>query len=112
VRILRGELRAQATEIATNPTARILAASDRGLTPVGNISYRFFELYGLFPQGPFSATALCDGVETPIDVVFQSTGQINVRLLHKGVEERYCTLRLWRSDQSRSLPFGPVVDTQ
>jgi hypothetical protein len=110
LRILRRELQVQATEIATNPTARILAATDRGVTEVGSVPYRFFELYGSFPNGPFSATALCDGVETPIDVVFQSTGQINVRLLHEGVEQRYCTLRLWRADGTRSLAFGPVVD--
>jgi hypothetical protein len=110
MRILRRELQAQAIEIATNPTARILAATDRGVTPVGGVPYRFFELYGEFPNGPFGATALCDGVEAPIDVVFQSTGQINVRLLHEGVEQRYCTLRLWRGDGTRSLAFGPVVD--
>jgi hypothetical protein len=110
MRILRHELQAQAAEIATNPTALILAATDRGVTPVGGVPYRFFEFYGSFPNGPFGATALCDGVETPIDVVFQSTGQINVRLLHEGVEQRYCTLRLWRGDGTRSLAFGPVVD--
>lgn len=110
MRFLRRELQAQATEIATNPTARILAANDRGVTPVGGVPYRFFELYGSFPNGPFGVTTLCDGVETPIDVVFQSIGQINVRLLHEGVEQRYCTLRLWRGDGTRSLAFGPVVD--
>jgi hypothetical protein len=110
MRILRRELQAQATEIATNPSARILAANDLGVTLVNGVPYRFFELYGTFPNGAFGATALCDGVETPIDIVFQSTGQINVRLLHEGVEQRYCTLRLWRSDGTRSLAFGPVVD--
>jgi hypothetical protein len=110
MRILKSEVQDQAAEIATNPTARILAAVDRGVTPVDGVAYRFFELYGSFPDGPFAATALCDGVETPVDVVFQSAGQINVRLLHEGVEQRYCTLRLWRSDGSRSLEFGPVVD--
>ncbi|WP_144122658.1 hypothetical protein [Catellatospora sichuanensis] len=108
--ILRRELQAQATEMATNPSARILAAADRGVTPIGGIDYRFFELYGSFPSGPFTATALCDGTETPIDVVHQSAGQVNVRLRHAGVEQRYCTMRLVRGDGTRSLAFGPVID--
>jgi hypothetical protein len=110
MRILRRELQAQASEIATNPTVRILAANDRGVTSVGGVPYRFFELYGSFPNGPFHATSLCDGVEVPIDVVFQSIGQVNVRLLHEGIEQRYCTLRLWRGDGTHSLAFGPVID--
>jgi hypothetical protein len=63
-RILLRELQAQATEIATNPTVSILSATDRGVTRVGGVPYRFFELYGSFPNGAFRATTLCDGVET------------------------------------------------
>lgn len=108
--LVRRELQLQATEIASNPSARIVAANDLGIAQVNRVSYRFFELYGSFPNGPFGATALCDGVETPIDVVYESIGQINVRLRHEGLEERYCTLRLWRNDGTRSLAFGPVID--
>lgn len=46
---------------------------------------------------------LRDGVETPIDIVFQSTGQINVRLLHKGAEHDSGVATepaAWRSAQS------------
>jgi hypothetical protein len=108
--ILRRELPAQAAELATNPSARVLAANDRGVTPIGGVAYRFFELYGSFPSGPFRATALCDGVEVPIDVVYQSTGQINVRFTHDAAEQRYCAVRLIRGDGSRSPTFGPVAD--
>ena len=70
---LRRELQAQATEIATNPTARSspppIAVSPRSVVfPIDSSNST-----DRFPNGPFSATALCDGVETPIDVVFQST---------------------------------------
>ncbi len=108
--LARRELQAQAAEMATPPSARVLAADDRGVTTVDGVAYRFFELYGSFPHGPFRATALCDGSEAPIDVVYQSDGQINVRLRHDGIEQRYCTLRLVRRDGTRTLAFGPVVD--
>jgi hypothetical protein len=110
MRLLRHELQAQAAEMATNPSAQILAANDRGVTQINHVSYRFFELYGSFPNGQFSATALCDGVETPIEVVYQSVGQINVRFRHEEIEQRYCTLRLWRGNGTHSLAFGPVID--
>jgi len=105
MRILRHELQAQATEIATNPTARILAANDRGVTPVGGVPYRFFELYGSFPNGPFGATTLarrCGNADRhclPIDWADQ-----------RAAPPQGSRTRLWRGDGTRSLAFGPVVD--
>jgi hypothetical protein len=110
VPILKRELRAQQQEIATLPTARIFSANDRGVAWSGDASYRHFELYGHFPDGPFGATALCDGTEAPIDVTYQSANQINVRLAHPGIETRYCTLRVIRQNGTRSLAYGPVID--
>jgi hypothetical protein len=108
-RILRKELKAQAAEIASGPVIAVNAAVDAGVTNVAGTDYRFYELYGSYPGGPFTASALCDGIETPIDVVYQSAGQINVRLLHRSAEDRHCRLRIHRGDGARSLAFGPVV---
>jgi len=108
-RTLHRALTAEAAEIAANPVIAVNAAVDRGVTNIGGIDYRFFELYGTYPGGPFTASSLCDGIETPIDVAFQSAGQINVRIGHRTSEERYCTIRVHRADGARSLAFGPVV---
>lgn len=108
--ILKRELSAQAAEIAANPSVKILGANDRGLAQVGGASYRLFELYGQFPEEPFVATALCNGVETPIHIDYRSAEQVNVRLSHQGLETRYCTFRIVLSDGRRSLAYGPVVD--
>ena len=108
-RILHRELTAQAAEIATHPAIAVNAAVDQGVTNIGGTDFRFFELYGNYPGGPFTASSLCDGIETPIDVVFQSAGQINVRIAHSTESERYCTIRINRNDGARSLAFGPVV---
>jgi hypothetical protein len=108
-RILHRELSAQAAEIAANPRITVNAAVDRGVTNIGGTDYRFFELYGTYPGGPFTASSLCDGIETPVDVVFQSAGQINVRIKHRTSEERYCTIRIRRADGAQSLAFGPLV---
>lgn len=108
--ILKRELSVQAAEIAANPSVKILGANDRGLAQVDGASYRIFELYGQFPNDVSAATALCDGVETPIDIEYRSTQQVNVRLSHQGLETRYCTFRIVLSDGRRSLAYGPVVD--
>lgn len=108
-RIMQAELAAQALEIAGGPDARINAASDRGVTVIDGVPYRYYELYGRFPRGPFTGSALCDGVDTPIDVTYGGDLQINVRIPHRPQSDRYCTLRVLRRDGSRSLAFGPVV---
>jgi hypothetical protein len=104
-RSLRAELNAQSAEMATNPDAKILAANDRLVSS----GYRYYELYGEFPRGPFGATALCDGIDTPIELTFQGATQVNVRIPHQIWFDRQCTFRLWRSDGTHSLAFGPVV---
>jgi hypothetical protein len=108
-RILQPGLTAQSAEIASSPDAQINAANDRGVTVVNGVPYRYFELYGQFPRGPFAGSALCEGVDTPVDVTFEGSLQINVRIPHLPQSDRYCTFRVWRSDGSHSLAFGPVV---
>lgn len=109
-RILQAELAAQAAEIASGPDAQINAANDRGVTIDNGIPYRYYELYGNYPNGPFTGTASCDGVDASVDVVYEGSLQINVRIPHLPFSNRFCTFRLWRSDGTHSLAFGPVVE--
>lgn len=104
---LTRELAAQAAEIQVGTPIQINAAVDRLVTNVGGIDYRYYELYGSFPGSGYSATALCDGIGNPAEVVYESSGQLNVRLLH-GTRNRMCTVRVTRADGVRSLEFGPV----
>ena len=108
-RILQSALTAQAAEIAAGPDAQINAANDRGVSLDNGVPYRYYELYGQFPGGPFTGLALCDGVDTPVDVVYEGALQINVRIPHLSWSNRFCTFRLSRSDGSHTLAFGPVV---
>jgi hypothetical protein len=109
-RILQAELAAQAAEIASGPDAQINAANDRGVTIDNGIPYRYYELYGNYPRGPFTGTASCDGVDASVDVVYEGSLQINVRIPHLSFSNRFCTFRLWRSDGTHTLAFGPVVE--
>jgi hypothetical protein len=108
-RILQAGLTAQAAEIARGPDAQINAANDRGVAVENGVAYRYYELYGQFPRGPFAGLALCDGVDTPVDLTYEGDLQINVRIPHLPQSDRYCTFRVWRIDGSHSLAFGPVV---
>jgi hypothetical protein len=109
VRILRGEMRQQAQDISSSAIGSI-SPNDVGLTTSAGLSYRNVELYGSFGNGNFVASALCDGVEEQVGITFSSTGQINVRLRHEGVEQRYCTFRISRSDGQLSLSSQLVID--
>lgn len=109
-RILQAELAAQSAEIASGPDAQINAANDRGVTVDGGVPYRYYELYGNYPRGPFTGSASCDGVDASVDVVYEGSLQINVRIPHLSFSNRYCTFRLWRSDGTHTLAFGPVVE--
>jgi hypothetical protein len=108
-RILQAGLTAQAAEIATRPDAQINAANDRGVAVDNGVAHRYYELYGQYPRGPFTGSALCDGIDTPVDVTSQGDTQINVRIPHLSWSNRYCIFRLSRSDGSHTLAFGPVV---
>jgi hypothetical protein len=108
-RILQAGLTAQAEEIAAGSDAKINAANDRGVAVVNGVAYRYYELYGQFPRGPFASSALCDGVDTPVDVTYEGDTQINVRIPHLSWSNRYCIFRLSRGDGSHTLAFGPVV---
>ena len=108
-RILQAELTAQAAEIASGSDAQIYAANDRRVAVENSVPYRYYELYGQFPRGPFTASALCDGVDTPVDITYQGASQINLRIAHLSWSNRYCVFRLSRSDGSHTLAFGPVV---
>jgi hypothetical protein len=107
---LQAELAAQAAEIASGPDAQINAANDRGVTIDNGIPYRYYELYGNYPRGPFTGTASCDGVDAAVDVVYEGSLQINVRIPHLSFSNRFCTFRLWRSDGTHTLAFGPVIE--
>ena len=108
-RILLAEIKAQAVEMASAPDAQIAAANDRGVATDHGVAYRYYELYGQYPRGPFGGTALCDGIDTPVDVVYEGDLQINVRIPHQSLSDRHCVFRLWRTDGSHTLAFGPVV---
>jgi hypothetical protein len=108
-RILQAELAAQAAEIAAGPDAQINAAIDRGVAVENGAAYRNYELYGQYPRGPFAGSALCDGIDTPVDVTYEGDTQINVRVPHLSWSNRYCIFRLSRGDGSHTLAFGPVV---
>ena len=108
-RILQAGLTAQTAEIAHGSDAQINAVNDRGVAVENGVAYRYYELYGQFPRGPFAGSALCDGVDTPVDVMYEGDLQINVRIPHLPQSDRYCTFRVSRNDGSHSLAFGPVV---
>jgi hypothetical protein len=108
-RILQAGLTAQAAEIAAGPDAQINAANDRGVAVQNGVAHRYYELYGQYPRGPFAGSALCDGVDTPVDVTYEGDTQINVRIPHLSWSNRYCIFRLSRGDGAHTLAFGPVV---
>ena len=108
-RILQAALTAQAAEIAAGPDAQINAANDRGVAVENGVAHRYYELYGQYPRGPFTGSALCDGVDTPVDVTYQGDTQVNIRIPHFSWSNRYCIFRLSRGDGSHTLAFGPVA---
>jgi hypothetical protein len=106
--VLRHELLAQADELRVPTDITVNGITDRLVSDVGGTPYRFYELYGSFPGAGYTATAVCDGIGTAVDIVFAGPGQINVRIPHQ-YTRRFCSLRLARPGAQPSRTIGPVA---
>lgn len=107
-RVLTRELAAQAAELTVLHPIQIRAANDRGVSTHAGVAYRYYELYGTFPGSGYSADVLCDGIASPVEVVYEGASQVNVRIPHRAAD-RFCTLRLRQRTGASSLEFGPVI---
>ncbi|MFJ4429226.1 hypothetical protein [Streptomyces bobili] len=106
--ILRNELSAQAAELQQSQVIKIAGATDRGVSSIGGRDFRTFEIYGSSLNN-VRVTALCDGTEGEVSLMYQSPGQANIRF-PVGSADRYCTIRFSRAfDNAKSLEYGPVV---
>jgi len=96
MQVLRDALRAGAAELAQPHPGRIdgIVVSD---VAVGSDWFDLFEIYGSFPTPPASAsqvTLTCDGVRVTPEIVGSNTTQVNIRMRHLDLPQRYCSVKL------------------
>jgi hypothetical protein len=105
-KMVRNALLAQAQAMASRPAARIAGVNDRGVAG----DWRYFELYGQFPGGPYTPVVSCDGSDAGAELSgTPSAGQINGRFPAAPTGTGYCVFRLVRADGVATLDFGPEL---